>query len=300
MASMILPTTTVPLLAPLIAVFLNSKVEKCHTCPSGYGYDPLTSKCIKYCPEGSKDTGQYCLRDRKYSTVGTDGAMKLVCPKDTVEHAGLCYSVPKDWEIASPGLIAKKCSTVLSGYTGQSLTKCRIEPASYTRDFISEKKCKETVKNDGLCKKRGVRWYIDDCKALALEKGHGNSASQFKVVLDKCKRSEVSKDRPHKSQTGKAKQLICPVDKEKHGELCYPKCPSGYYRSPADLEYCSAKCPTGFTDIGIGGCKKPSVKDTTQMLSDVGVCSDTTRPHKQGALCLNDMQKNAISHLIKK
>lgn len=70
----------------------------------------------------------------------------------------------------------------------------------------------------------------------------------------------------------------CPDNRVLVGRLCYPACPSGYERRGDNLEYCSTICPSGFTNIGIGGCQKP-----TQELIKVGTCP--TGYTKSAATC---------------
>lgn len=70
----------------------------------------------------------------------------------------------------------------------------------------------------------------------------------------------------------------CPDNRALVGALCYPACSSGYERRGDNLEYCSTICPTDYTNIGIGGCKKPTLE-----LTKVGTCP--TGYTKSGVSC---------------
>eukprot|EP00929_Paragymnodinium_shiwhaense_P088760 TRINITY_DN4907_c0_g1_i1.p1 TRINITY_DN4907_c0_g1~~TRINITY_DN4907_c0_g1_i1.p1 ORF type:complete len:659 (-),score=92.88 TRINITY_DN4907_c0_g1_i1:944-2920(-) len=50
---------------------------------------------------------------------------------------------------------------------------------------------------------------------------------------------------------GVGKPAGCGPGYEQRGQMCYPKCPAGYFRSDGDIEFCQKPCPEGTTDIGL-------------------------------------------------
>lgn len=94
-------------------------------CPPGYNWDGA-QLCYKACPSDwkGKSTLMGCLKDTKYSSVGTGGTDKYCDPgkvRSPDNQLGLCYSLPDpSWEVTSPGFIGKKCP---SG-TNNSGTTC--------------------------------------------------------------------------------------------------------------------------------------------------------------------------------
>lgn len=71
--------------------------EKCDTAN---GYVRTALGCKKPCPEGFRDDGLYCAKN----------TVKATCPPGKTEYAGLCYEVPQNYEIKSPGILGPVCS----------------------------------------------------------------------------------------------------------------------------------------------------------------------------------------------
>lgn len=107
-----------------------------------------------------------------------------------------------------------------------------------------------------------------------------------------CAVTNCSKSKDVTSQIGTVPDE-CPSGKELGpgiSKLCYPICPKGFLRQPYNLEYCTEPCPAGFTDIGIGGCTKPTTTlPVAKSIIAVGICP--AGQHRTLDLCY-DNQKN--------
>lgn len=253
-------------------------------CPDGYESDGATL-CYKLPPDdwpGGK-TITHLQHKTKYSSVGTSDTIPKGC-KNGVEYAGLCYDLPgKEWEVTSPGFIGKKCSVVLPDYNRDDGVACwkdlsvKGRGAGFPWKFgdgldldDATKRC-EKAHGKGNCEKHGAIIY-PKCSKLF---GSDYKASGCCTCQRDLKR--VSKD--IKSQIGTLPDK-CPDGKQLVGRLCYPKCEDGYERRGDNVEYCSTKCPSGFKNIGIGGCERPS--KSVGVGKPIHTCNDK---EKDAGLC---------------
>jgi hypothetical protein len=266
----IIPEVGKPLVCPASMV---QRGLLCYdACPEGWPSDG-TNSCYQPCPAGwpGTETLTHCQHKAIYSTVGADASKSIPkgCPSGQVAHAGLCYDVPQGWHVTAPGFIGKECP---SGWRDDGTT-CWKDIHTYGRGagypIWDEAKCK--TENSGGCEKSGAIWY-PVCKTGYVARG---------CCL--CERPPQTMSKSVKSQIGKLPSS-CSGGRVLVGRLCYPACETGYERRGDNVEYCSSKCPSGFTNIGIGGCQKPSKRVAGQGLTIVGVCPEAT-PVRKGELC---------------
>lgn len=228
-------------------------------CPEGMQSDGA-SRCYKPCPSGwpGGETVAHCQHKVIYSTVGADPSQSIPnhCGADRLWREGLCYDVPKGWHVTSPGFIGKICP---DGWRDDGTT-CWQDMHSYGRGFgyalWEKEKCEA---ENGACEQTDLMWY-PVCRPGYVARG-----------CCICERPPRTLSKEVRSQIGSLPDG-CPQGRIRSGRLCYPACPQGFERRGDNLEFCSTICQAGFTNIGVGGCQKPSADVTFKALTDVGVC----------------------------
>ena len=249
-------------------------------CTSDEKWDG-THTCYKNGPSDwpGGSTLTHLQHDTKYSTVGTGGAARE-CADGDEKHHGLCYTPPapkvdpidgqtRNYQFSSAGLYRLPCPNGMR-WDG---TACWQDYESYGRGvgYISNGRC-ENKEGVGNCERNGLRYY-PKCRA-----GYTNAGCCICTIDAKPYYNRL------KSVIGTI-PTNCVGNKEKIGGLCYPRCPDGYERRGFNLEYCTSICPPNFTNIGIGGCQKPTRRVNNRgSLIDVGICPES-HPIKRGELC---------------
>ena len=237
----------------------------CGKCPQGMVWDK-GALCYTPCPTDWKgsSTIAHCQHHTIPSSVGADGSKSIPnkCADGEVPGDGLCYKIPSSsWSYVSPGIIGDKCP---AGYDTHPLTCFR---------------------NAHIYAKRRHPGWNAECNADEKKICLGVCGASFVACEKPCKsgytndgltcRKDVSTiNRATKSVIGTLPSKCPTSDRELHGRLCYPKCPTGYKRQGGNLENCETNCPTGFKDIGIGGCEKPSGKSEVKGLAAIGTCPE--------------------------
>lgn len=276
------------------------------TCPEGQvkkglecyekppvGYDWTTPGGLligKVCPAESHDSGVTCWYDRGVGTIPIDS-----CPTGTEWYGSGCYRVCPSGYHRTAVCTCKKDDKATAGPS--IVTNC----GKYGYDSYPSKICPVgREKISGLCydtPRAGFNCHVTNCSFSKDVKGGTKLGKVQKTCSDPdrllqnemcykkpitgftCHATVCDTSKQIKSQIGKLPDK-CPGDRELHGRLCYPKCPSGYERRSDNLEFCSTICPEGYKNIGIGGCQKPSLKLATNGVCKEGYTLDNGRCFK--------------------
>jgi len=199
----------------------------------------------------------------------------------------LCYKIPQT---------GYNCKATICDFSKDVKPGTRIGPASAscptdrqledndTLCYVKPKtgyNCKATICDFSKDVKTGTRMgaATQSCPTGKVLEGPTGVALCYNPPKTgfKCTLTNCSYSKEVQSQIGTIPKG-CPDNRILNGALCYPQCSSGYERRGDNLEYCSTICPTGYTNIGIGGCQKPTLE-----LAKVGTCP--TGYTKDGASC---------------
>jgi len=251
-------------------------------CPPGYTSDG-TTMCYKDCPKDwkGKSTLAFCEKYTSYSSVGLTDTIPNQCSKGTL-YAGLCYDLPDStWKVTAPGFIGQTCEGLFNTPPGQKFggrddgIACWIDADTINTGAgtVPEVHCEGADFHPrGI---GGASWCdnsptwpwnlktkdsIKECPSdrfLSAGLCYKKCPDGYTQTGTTCYRAPIRKARTVKSLVGTLPDK-CPGDKELRGRLCYPKCTNGLVRTGDNIEFCSSPCPSGFTDIGVGGCKKPT------------------------------------------
>lgn len=265
--------------------------QPCSTWDSSWRDDGTSCwedlKCNTYCNSSSRDLLGNCYVWDLKTDCGGCGCIKKTlfdrqgCNANEELYAGLCYpkaqsgftcvgptcSISKDVKTGTRvGTAPTSCPTGKVMDTGMCYTApktgftCAVTNCSFSKDV-----------NAGT--RMGVA--TGSCptdRQLEVGMCYIKPKTGFTCAVTNCSYSKQVQSQIGTLPTG------CPDNRTLVGRLCYPACSSGYERRGDNLEYCSTICPSDYTNIGIGGCRKPTLE-----LTKVGTCP--TGYTKNGASC---------------
>jgi len=265
-------------------------------CPSDYTSDG-THTCYKNKPNDWKgtETLTHLQHHTQYSTVGADTSKSI--PNDCLPgkeyHAALCYVNPNPslYEYSSPGIYKGKCPP---GYDRWDGTGCwndadvfSITNYGYWWETWDQSLSRCSSEEGVPCEAVGAFAY-PKCVDKARKWGRKDADKFYNTGFGTCQKTARVHYPGLKSVIGTPLDKCPTSDREKVGGLCYPKCPQGYERTAGNLEMCQTICPDTYTNIGIGGCQKPSKwVNNVGYISNVGVCPPAF-PFKLDSMCFKD------------
>ena len=245
---------------------------------SGSNEELIDALCYPKAQAGFTCVGPTCSMSKDVKTGTRIGLSSPTCPTDRQleDNNTLCYKKPQTGyncklTICDFGKDVKPGTRV-----GPASTSCPTDRQLEDNNTLCYKKpqtgynCKLTICDYSKDVKTGTRMgtATQSCptgKVLEGPSGVGLCYTPPKTGF-KCTATMCDYSKQVQSQIGTL-PMGCPDNRVLNGRLCYPACTSGYERRGDNLEYCSTICPTDYTNIGIGGCQKPTLE-----LIKVGTC----------------------------
>lgn len=268
-------------------------------CDPGHTWDKLDG-CYPGCAPGTEQSLVACNKNRIFSSVGVTDTLPNQCVGDPGAdkhwemNGGLCYKVPNGYKMTSPGFMQKICP---KDYSSTGVT-CFRPDSRYPAGASVLATCPAGYYNNGTQCWRNPTWdnpvgfgngwngatCPKDMFLGLLGRCYTKCALGYKNDGTSCVRfaDTLSTGYGPISITGTLPNG-CPAGKELHGRLCYPACPAGTIRNPADIEYCSSPCPKGTVDMGVMGCTRKRYTIGSAALTAVGTCPPGRV--KKGLLC---------------